>query len=682
MKKIIIVPILMIVMMNIAFALTLSGTINYVPSLSNTTYTHYGISSGIEQITVDPTEVIFNAYSKNNITLTANNHGTDNVYFNYNTSTKKLYINITHATASVNVSGLEAIYDNTLKTFDVKKSGYIVDSQSSDYDDYVITGIGEYVFQPTSTLTSFGVYTSVHDTDTYETERVSWNLTIADSIGEQLYEVILYDDYSNEYNTTYEIVGNNRIYTAEFNIPKEPTADTNVGFWWKGNLYAGGSISTSHFNSSVTMIDLYNYMSTSSCPGGYAVKYDWAFRDEDNPTIGVNITTPVQLEVEYWYGDNGGQLVISENYETDFYAGWRFWLCARNSSLDYHANVYMKYDVPAPQTIDPESPPLVTTVQTCDGSNCTSNTTTEYIFAENTFTERWYSFDLSSGSGQILEYPYSIVNSSYYVAREVILLSSVTGEKLEDVYVSMERYYLDEGLWRIVQIDKTDADGKGLFYIKDKNTDYRFIFYDTEGNSYQTTPTMHFDCPTQFCTTTFYTDPTGVDVTVRPDIQTSITYNNVTGIIKLIWNSVDDRQIATNFKVIKATNTGDLLICDETVTDLSDVYYCDVTSHRGMITTILTSTFNGVIYTEDLQKFDLRNSKLHTVVDFGESIIWSFIILLVIILASIYHPVGALVSMMIGLIFLSFLGLLSGVSSAFIIIAGILVTIVSFKVKT
>ena len=668
---------MLLVMVNVASALTLNGTINYVPSDANTTFTHYGVSSGIESLSVSNESLTFNAYTKENISIWGYDHGTDKVYFNYDTTSKKLYINVTSTTASLNVSGLQAITQTASGRYDIKRNGIKIES-SLYKDSYLTTLEGDYIFQPFSVVSDFGNYSVQYDANTYETEKVSWNITMPDSVGDQFYRMILEDEFGNEYNTTYTVSGLNRTYTADFNIPKNITVDDDIEFWFEGSLFTGGNVQSSHFNTSTIMLDLYNYASTMSCPAGYGLKYYLSFNQENDPASDASITSDVGIEIEYWYGSDGGDLVITENYESVLYENKTFRLCARNSSLPYYMNIYMKYDVPAPQTIDPLSPPLVTTVQECDvGSNCTSNTTTQYTFANETFTQRWYSFGIAGG----VHYLYAIMDSSYYQSRELEVYSSLTGKPLSDIYVSMERYYLDTGDWLTVQIDKTDANGRALFYIKDSETDYRFVFSDRDGNSYQVTPIMHFSCPTQFCTTIFYTDPDSVSSVSRPTVLTEIDYNNNSNIIRGRWAVTEGGSVDMKWVVMKNTATGNLVICNSSVSGTSGVDYCDITSHVGVFTAFYTSTYSDEKRIEGSEQFQISSARLHQVLDFEDSILWSSGILLVIILASVFNPLASLISTIVGMIALSLFGMLSALNVSAIIIIGAIVTFISFKVK-
>ena len=581
---------LVLVVSPIVKALTITGDVEFIPSLANTTFKHYGVSTGVEQITVESDSINFNTIGKDIITLTAVDHGTDNVYFNYDTIGKKLYINITKTTGTVSLSGSSALGDSTLHMYEVDKDGYLFDAYLSE-PTYVFNGVGEYIIKALSTIDELGDYTYNYDTDVHETERVSWNITVPLTIAQQFYEVHLTNSYNYEYTPTYIDDGLHRTYTAEFNIPTNMTADINMSNWWRFRSYDSGSIESERFNTSVTILDIkIMYDASPFCDAGGDTNLLIYFKQENNPSVNIhNLTDSIEYEIEYWYGDNGGQTVITENYASvphlEWYEGW----CSLETN--YHYNIYATVEVQAPDSIDPLNPPLVTTVQTCDASNCTSNSTTIYTYAENTFTQRIYLWDIHTSLAWNEVSPYLIMNSTDYITREVILIDSNTLNKIEDVYVMMDRYYLDEGVWRTVQFDKTDAQGKAIFYVKEAEADYRFKFADEDGVVYETTSRMHFSCANDFCQTTFFTDPSSIDTTVRPTLDLDISYDNNTEVIKSQWFVTDGRTLSVNTQVIKHTTTGDLILCDETTDDTSDRHYCDVGAHRGIIDVIVRSVW-------------------------------------------------------------------------------------------
>ncbi len=693
----IILPILMFMfVLQVASALTITGEVDFVPSLANTTYSHYGVSTGIEQITVDDDSINFNTYVKDVITLTATDHGSDNVYWNYDTSGKKLYINITHTGGVVELDGLLAIIDSTTGTYQVLKNGIIIDYYVG-VPTYILTGVGNYTIKTYTTLSTLGDYSYDYDSNASETQRVSWNITITETIAEQFYDILLIDEYSNEYSTTYIDSGLNRVYTADFNIPTNPTVDTNVSFYWNFKKYIGGSIQSEHFNSSVTTIDIVDAHFGVACDVGYDNM--WFFiniYDEDNPTVGLNTTSLLisepKFEIDYWYGSDSGQTYITENYEMSPYApasGFTYSWCVKIDRSDYtpnfsefpyYGNLYGQFVLPAPQSLDGLEAPLSNIESTCDstGVNCTSVSTTTYAYVNNTITQRvyfrnfWMAFPTN--------YIYLISDFTDYSPLEITLYDSLTGGKLENKYIYMQRYYVDTGTWRVVQTGKTDASGKTFFYIKEEDADYKFSFYDENGNIYETSPSMLFLCNAYICSRSFYIDITEATNTDRPVPNIELTYNNNTGIVESRWYVPDGESMTITTKVLK-TSIGTSTLCEETTTGSSAIHYCDVSSHTGVATVIVTSTYEGVTKTELRTSFDLNIGKLSNVLDFQDSILWAVFFIITIVFASIITPVATVIATFVALLFLGLFGLISFPTSIFIISIGAIGTFIALKVR-
>lgn len=689
--KLLLVPLVFIFLLSLATALTINGTVDFVSGGTLVHYTHTGLTTGLQQITVTATNINFNKIGDDLITLESLDGY--NMSWAYNTSSKKLYINKT--IGRIDVDGTTAFMTTSSGLFEVLKyngSSYILYDDGIGTGSYVLTStdIGSFLIQPNTVLDELGNYSYDYDAITYETERVAWNLTLKDSIADEFYNMLLFDDYGHNYSTSYIINGTNRIYYANFNIPVNPVNNTNVTFWWSGYLYTGGTLQSEQFNSSVNTIDLL-YNVSGSCSGGIITL---TLIDEDNlsSTYYVNMSHYLvsipQFTIDYWVHTNiNGDYYIEESWNpVNTNLNWfgtlgtsYKWCVLINPARHVHINLFAKFELPAPQTIDPNAPALITTIQNCVGDDCSINQTTLYTYNNDSFTQRLYMLNANLVSSAMFNY--IILNPIGYKAREVVIYNSASGQKIENLYVYMYRFYGASG-WIRVQTGKTDSQGKTLFYVKDGVNDYKFSFVNPDGSEYETTPVMRFDCPSNFCSTSFYTNPDSVNTSNRPVLNSQVTYNNVTSIVTSRWFVDDNRELEVTLTVSKITSTGDFVICNETTTSISGVYYCDISGHTGSIVAVLTSNFNGETVVEQSATYQTTNIGLYTSIRFEEAAFWAFIILLIITFAALHSPVSALVAMIFGLIFISFMGLLSGLTGVVIISAGVIAAIISFKVKS
>ena len=78
----------------------------------------------------------------------------------------------------------------------------------------------------------------------------------------------------------------------------------------------------------------------------------------------------------------------------------------------------------------------------------------------------------------------------------------------------------------------------------------------------------------------------------------------------------------------------------------------------------------------------LESTSLHNIVGTAESVLWTFGILLIVIMFGMFSPVGAVISGVIGLIFIYYLGIFSAITVPFLIVAILLGVIIGIKVRS
>lgn len=643
MKKLLILPIFFVLMLSLATAMTLDGSIQYVPSSADVIFEHYGTSISIESLNVEQDTFTFNTYGKPEITLTAENHGTDPIYFNYDTVGKTLNVNITKTDGDLIISGMTAFIGSTTFAYEIEKDGILYDYYRSE-DTYMLEGDGDYIIKPTSTLDGIGNAVYGNDASVHQTEKVDWNITIKKNIALNFYEVGLRDEYDNFYETTFEDDGVNRIYSAAFNVEKNGTVDENVTYKWYFRSYEGEYIESDSFDVEVIFIDV---SFVSPTPAGYSYGFISALKDEDNPNHYVYIDE-LELELRYWYGDNGGELYKTENYaiQPQVAANYYYWFnTLTEANTNMHYEIYFKYD--------------------------------------NEFTQRWVDYDLVSDDANMQdEYNMYVINDSTdYTPLQITLASEITGAKQENKIVELERYYNDEGVWRIVQSSKTDASGNALFYIKEASTDYRFTFKSETGGVYRVTPQMTFYCATDLCESNFFIDESAADDGERPTLRNQITHIESTGVIENRYYIESGREMTVTTSIIKQTSSGNVEICNLETTGVTDIHTCDISAHTGLVRVYVTSTYDGETILEDTESYTLDISKLSDEVDFEDAVFWSLLLIVLIVFMVMWSPIAVIVATIASLAFVGFMGLLTGITGTFLILTGILGLIVALKVR-
>jgi len=161
MKKTLPYLLLFVLCLGSVMAINIDSDVAFVPSDANSTYNASTIMTSIEQIVITNETFSIKAASEVAIILEAYNHGTNHIFFYYNTATKSL--TITYAgTQSIDISGLTALMGDDTGNYDIQFAGAdIATLQSSS--TYTMSSPGTYVFLSSDRGAASGVMNSMVD---------------------------------------------------------------------------------------------------------------------------------------------------------------------------------------------------------------------------------------------------------------------------------------------------------------------------------------------------------------------------------------------------------------------------------------------------------------------------------------------------------------------------------------
>jgi hypothetical protein len=228
--------------------------------------------------------------------------------------------------------------------------------------------------------------------------------------------------------------------------------------------------------------------------------------------------------------------------------------------------------------------------------------------------------------------------SQYYVTNA--RLTDVTGEALIPL---TDNYY-----YRYT-VQHPDYETQTYYYIAQCDLDRTINVYMTTGETEQTT---------------------------RLDVNHS--FANTTEIITVNWSDPDAGNNSVNIRVIRETITGDLIICDTTQTGASNTTTCNVSAYTG---TVYITVMRGNYHDYGVYQ-DITQARLSTQISANEGGAWAFLIMLVVAGIGIISPAIAVITAIIGLIAIYWLGLFTPITITFIIIAGAIGVIIGLKVKS
>ena len=275
-----------------------------------------------------------------------------------------------------------------------------------------------------------------------------------------------------------------------------------------------------------------------------------------------------------------------------------------------------------------------------------------------------YNFNLSAGKSDL----------------KITVRNKETYDFFENIVTKLQRRYLEEGIWRTIQMDESGDFGLNFFNIIEENTDYRLLFSNTQNNLLKTSDQMKFICTAGLCELTFLLDPT-IGGGVAQQLVYDLSYNNETGIITLTWNDPVGATSLMRLHVTKETMTGTAEICNPSSAGASGTLTCDTSAYTGEV---YVRVFDSASPEEPTATtwIKLVTSQLGNVLTTKDSVFWSVGIMVTIVgFGMIISPVAAVITTILGLITLLFLGLFTPLTITFVIIASILGIVIGVRVR-
>ena len=160
-----------------------------------------------------------------------------------------------------------------------------------------------------------------------------------------------------------------------------------------------------------------------------------------------------------------------------------------------------------------------------------------------------------------------------------VITDKLTDQPIDNTFLTIERYYPGENLYRSVEISEADVNGNALGHLIIYNTDYRLRV------TQYSTPRQTFG-PFRITQTPYYlkinplNDPQETLQKVN-DLVYSLTYNNMSKRFRYEWqdtrNVVNQACLEVKQLKYKGTNT----VCDTCTSASSGVLYCIVNESTG-----------------------------------------------------------------------------------------------------
>ena len=247
---------------------------------------------------------------------------------------------------------------------------------------------------------------------------------------------------------------------------------------------------------------------------------------------------------------------------------------------------------------------------------------------------------------------------------------------------TLQRKYVDEGVWRNVQMDKSGDFGLLSFHIIEESVDYRLVFSDTDGCILDTTNSMKLSCDDALCELTKILG-TCESVSPTDDLNVDISLGYVGGAyyINTTWTDPTGITTALTSDVSKSTSITRTDICSNTTYAADGTVICYIGSYRGSFLVEVSATQSGSNVFVKRKWIDVKPSGLADDLSVKEQTFWTFGIVVTCVMFGLFSPVGPIITMVIGLILSYYLGIMSALTTTAIIVSSVIGLAIGVKVK-
>ena len=476
------------------------------------------------------------------------------------------------------------------------------------------------------------------------------NLTYSPNLTETAHNKFTLSFYNASTNSTVDLIleGSRYRMSDSWTSPHliSTYTMTNYTTWTNYSFYFDYNISLmngSQYSGTTEVLNLSQYvmgLEISSCGAGDDnTTLNLTFWDEDKPTD--RLTTRLRLEMLYWIGDPAH----GKNYTALLTGDDEYLICLTEYNETIRTNLYALY-----------------------------NSTTG-------FTHRYYIYNGSLTNESSQHYLYNFGDTTDVADLKVTARNKESYDYFANVVGLLQRRYVDENLWRTVQMDKSGDFGLLFYNIREEGTDYRFIYKDLSNNVLYTTNTMKFVCTSGVCEITQLIDPYS-GLGASPLLGIVHSFNNDTKVLTVEWNDPLGLTSSVRAVVSKPMSVGNRTICDETKTGAAGIINCNLTGYKGDVLLSIYSSASPEEITESVW-YKITSKLLGEVAGLTvqESALWSVGILVTTVMFGLFSPAAAIIAMMFGLIIILVLGLFTPMTMTFVMIAGIIGIVIGLRVK-
>jgi surface protein len=350
------------------------------------------------------------------------------------------------------------------------------------------------------------------------------------------------------------------------------------------------------------------------------------------------LISSIDAEIEYWTTDRS----VSNTVFLNSAGNSTYPICIENTTQQVNMELYAQYDVAGGYTHR---------YYIVNGSLNTS-------IAQN---ESLYNFNTTTGKSLM----------------QLTVRDYFTNNFVSGIIVLLQRFYVSEGVWRTVQMFRTDDFGLALFNIIEQSVDYKLVFKDSNNNVLATTDSIAFSCTSGVCQLGYQLNQ-AVPVTPAPTLTITPVYDPATNSINITWTNLLSTSVTVNTTVITQSYTGSQVLCSELQTGTGGVVNCNTLGYSGPVLTTMIADGQSVLS----QYIELNTTIIGAILDPNEGAFWAAMIILTCVgFGIMVSPAAGIIAIVIGTITVYVLGIFSAVTLTFVILTGLLAIAVGWRLR-
>ena len=404
-------------------------------------------------------------------------------------------------------------------------------------------------------------------------------------------------------------------------------SDTNITFYW--TIALTNTTGTYYYNSSFYNVIIHSItdivITDGACGAGMFAAINYTFMDERNLT---SLNANIKYNFKFGIGDLTANLVSGTFTDIS-----DFKICI-NETIDSYKLGYgeIEYDL------------------------------TGYV------SRRYYMFEKQSLSNSTTN---NITIYQLESAEATSFLFEIKNTFLNpyvDKLIGLLRWYPQDDEYKVVELAKTDEDGKTLMKVEEENVDYRIGVYELDGSLIKLAEPVRMVCLIDPCT---YSLTIISDEYVYFDIygiESSLTFDEDNNRFVYIWNDPSQLTSSMRLLVVKESGFQDVVICNSTGFGYTGVLTCGVGTYTGTLAASAYRTASPETILASLR--ETIGTFLNN--DFGLLAAW--LLMLIAAFAGVWSPIAAIILSLPGLILAVIFGTINfTIFMGIVVLAGIII---------